>query len=113
MSIDIRMRQIILKFYNFVSEGNVKVYVTTSGAPNSGTNDHVTLTVYGAAGNSGPLSLGDPDKGHFQPGQTDEFQVSENGFLVCLQQSEAIRVFVCCTIPFSVQQMNAHRCPLC
>ena len=82
------MRQIILKFYNFVSEGNVKVYVTTSGAPNSGTNDRVTLTVYGDAGNSGPLSLGEPDKGHFQTGQTDEFQVSENGLLLCIQQSE-------------------------
>ena len=107
------MRQIILRFYNFVSEGNVKVYVTTSSAPNSGTNDHVTLTVYGDAGNSGPLSLGEQDKGHFQPGQTDEFKVSENGFLVSHQQREGFRVLSFCTIPFSVQQRNAHSGPPC
>ena len=73
----------------------MKVYVTTSGAPNSGTNDHVTLTVYGDAGNSGPLSLGEPDKGHFQPGQTDEFQVGEYGLLLCLQHCES---FECYTV---------------
>lgn len=60
----------------FNLEGSVKVFVTTMSAPGSGTNDHVTLTVYGDAGNSGPLSLGEPDKGYFQPGQTDEFLVS-------------------------------------
>ncbi|XP_062572677.1 uncharacterized protein LOC134234617 [Saccostrea cucullata] len=57
-------------------EGTVKVYVTTSAAPDCGTNDQVTLTVYGDAGNSGPLSLGEPNKGYFQPGQTDEFLVN-------------------------------------
>ncbi|XP_061166198.1 lipoxygenase homology domain-containing protein 1-like [Saccostrea echinata] len=57
-------------------EGTVKVFVTTSAAPDCGTNDQVTLTVYGDAGNSGPLSLGEPNKGYFQPGQTDEFLVN-------------------------------------
>lgn len=60
----------------FNLEGSVKVFVTTMSAPGSETNNHVTLTVYGDAGNSGPLSLGEPDKGYFQPGQTDEFLVS-------------------------------------
>lgn len=62
--------------FTFNLEGSVKVFVTTKSAPGSGTNDHVTLTVYGDAGNSGPLSLGEPDKGYFQLGQTDEFLVS-------------------------------------
>lgn len=62
--------------FTFNLEGSVKVFVTTMSAPGSGTNDHVTLTVYGDAGNSGPLSLGEPDKGYFKPGQTDEFLVS-------------------------------------
>lgn len=62
--------------FTFNLEGSVKVFVTTMSAPGSETNDHVTLTVYGDAGNSGPLSLGEPDKGYFQPGQTDEFLVS-------------------------------------
>ncbi|XP_048764444.2 lipoxygenase homology domain-containing protein 1-like isoform X2 [Ostrea edulis] len=57
-------------------EGAVKVYVKTSSTPGCGTNDQVILTVYGDAGNSGPLSLGEPNKGYFQPGQTDEFVVN-------------------------------------
>ena len=41
-----------------------------------GTNAQVTMTVYGDAGNSGPLSLGQPGKGFFKAGATDCFNAS-------------------------------------
>ena len=59
-----------------LSEGDWRVLVTTSSEEEAGTSGQVTLTVVGAKGETGPLPLGDPEKGLFQPGQTDEFDVS-------------------------------------
>ena len=55
--------------------GEWKVLVTTSDEPDSGTDSNVTLTVYGDADNSGPLTLGSVSTGFFYAGHTDEFDV--------------------------------------
>ena len=49
--------------------------VTTSEDADSGTDSNVTLTVYGDADNSGPLTLGSVSTGFFYAGHTDEFDV--------------------------------------
>lgn len=56
------------------------VYVSTG--PGQSTTSQVTLTVYGDAGNSGPLPLGKPNQGLFKPGQTDEFEVNIPNFII-------------------------------
>lgn len=43
-----------------------------------GFNDQVYLTVYGDAGNSGQLPLGEPDNGLFQAESTEQFEVRIN-----------------------------------
>ena len=55
--------------------GEWKVLVTTSEDADSGTDSNVTLTVYGDADNSGPLTLGSVSTGFFYAGHTDEFDV--------------------------------------
>ena len=50
--------------------------VSTAGGEDSGTAGQVTLNVFGERGETGALPLGEPGKGLFQPGQTDEFDVS-------------------------------------
>ncbi|XP_060083246.1 lipoxygenase homology domain-containing protein 1-like [Ylistrum balloti] len=57
-------------------EGDFRVYIMTGSVPKAATTAQVTLTVYGDAGNSGPLQLGKADSGQFQVGQTDEFDIS-------------------------------------
>ncbi|XP_021373395.1 lipoxygenase homology domain-containing protein 1-like isoform X2 [Mizuhopecten yessoensis] len=57
-------------------EGDFRVFIITGREPKSATTAQVTLTVYGDAGNSGPLQLGKADSGQFQVGQTDEFDIS-------------------------------------
>ncbi|XP_078677295.1 uncharacterized protein LOC144913960 isoform X2 [Branchiostoma floridae x Branchiostoma belcheri] len=59
-----------------LSEGRFRVWVHTGDYPNSGTDAHVTLTVYGDRGNSGPLSLGGGDGMLFERGNEDEFTLS-------------------------------------
>ncbi|XP_052774352.1 lipoxygenase homology domain-containing protein 1-like isoform X2 [Mya arenaria] len=51
------------------------VRVVTSEEMDSGTDSNVTLTVYGDADNTGPISLGSPSTGSFNTGKTDEFDV--------------------------------------
>ncbi|ELT98105.1 hypothetical protein CAPTEDRAFT_225952 [Capitella teleta] len=58
-------------------EGEWKVWVTTNELPSAGTQAHVSITVYGNKGNSGPLPLtfGDSEIGTFQAGSVDEFDI--------------------------------------
>ena len=49
--------------------------MTTSEDADSGTDSNVTLTVYGDADNSGPITLGSANTGYFYSGHTDEFDV--------------------------------------
>ena len=49
--------------------------MTTSADSDSGTDSNVTLTVYGDADNTGPITLGSPSTGYFYSGQTDKFDV--------------------------------------
>ncbi|XP_078590366.1 lipoxygenase homology domain-containing protein 1-like isoform X4 [Branchiostoma floridae x Branchiostoma japonicum] len=58
------------------SKGKFRVWVHTGDYPNSGTDAHVTLTVYGDRTNSGPLSLGGGDGMLFERGNEDEFTLS-------------------------------------
>ncbi|XP_066274370.1 lipoxygenase homology domain-containing protein 1-like isoform X2 [Branchiostoma lanceolatum] len=58
------------------SKGRFRVWVHTGDYPNSGTDAHVTLTVYGDRNNSGPLSLGGGDGMLFERGNEDEFTLS-------------------------------------
>ena len=55
-------------------DGDFKVTVVTSGE-SKGFDDQVYLTVFGDAGNSGQLPLGEPGTGLFQAGTTDIFPV--------------------------------------
>ncbi|XP_069127319.1 uncharacterized protein [Argopecten irradians] len=57
-------------------DGDFRVYIITGREPKAATTAQVTLTVYGDAGNSGPLQLGKADSGQFRVGQTDEFDIS-------------------------------------
>ena len=65
--------------------------MTTSEEADSGTDSNVTLTVYGDAGNTGPISLGSPSVGYFYSGKTDEFDVR---ILDCLIFNIYLRVAV-------------------
>ena len=58
----------------YLSDGDFKVSVVTGGQ-SKGFNDQVYLTVYGDAGNSGQLSLGEPASGLFKAGSTDSIKV--------------------------------------
>ncbi|XP_071154983.1 lipoxygenase homology domain-containing protein 1-like isoform X1 [Mytilus edulis] len=55
-------------------DGDFKVTVVTSGQ-SKGFDDQVYLTVFGDAGNSGQLPLGEPGTGLFQAGTTDIFPI--------------------------------------
>lgn len=62
----------------FVTEGDWQVLVVTSDLDHASTNHQVYLTVFGEAGDSGALPLGEPDKGLFEQGKTDKFDVSHS-----------------------------------
>ena len=49
--------------------------MTTNADSDSGTDSNVTLTVYGDADNSGPITLGSASTGYFYSGHTDTFDV--------------------------------------
>ena len=66
--------------YSLFTDGEWRVFVTTSNKANSDTGSQVFLTVFGDKGNSGPLPLGSPGGSAFQSGATDEFDVSLIGF---------------------------------
>lgn len=58
----------------FILDGDFKVSLVTS-KQSKAFDDQVFLTVYGDAGNSGQLPLGEPGKGFFKPGTTEKFDV--------------------------------------
>ncbi|KAK3090587.1 hypothetical protein FSP39_012903 [Pinctada imbricata] len=57
-------------------DGDYKVYVIASNQEDGrGSEAQLVLTVYGDLGNSGPISLGEPNKGFFKAGFTDLFDI--------------------------------------
>ena len=56
--------------------GNVFLFtVKTSDITDAGTENKITVTVYGSKGKTGELSLGPPSSKTFKPGSTEEFEV--------------------------------------
>jgi hypothetical protein len=62
----------MVRLSNCVADGDWKVQILTT---DSATKGIVALVVYGDQGCSGPIILGDSQKGLFQQGNIDEFQV--------------------------------------
>ena len=68
--------------HNCIStEGRWRVSIVTSELPAAATNSHVTITVYGAKGNTGPILLNEENNVTFKSGNEDQFAVCGLGVL--------------------------------
>ena len=60
------------------AEGRWKVSIVTSELAAAATDSHVTITVYGVKGNTGPILLNGDNKATFKSGSEDQFVVGIN-----------------------------------
>lgn len=59
-------------------EGRWRVSIVTSELAAAATDAHVTITVYGLKGNTGPILLNGENTATFKSGNEDQFAVSTN-----------------------------------
>ena len=87
---------------SFSFSGNPYVFtVKTSDIDDAGTENKVTVVVYGSKGKTGKLTLGPPRSKEFSPGSKEEFEVKLSRLFYFY-----ISCISCIRIPFCIRILN-------